>query len=236
MALEVLKSRQQITRSRDELRRRRLSCVTPPWKARLYGRGVLPGVSVGDELKSWDVLRTAQLLETQVSRSEPILDIGAYASEIPCILHRLKFTQLTGIDLNPLVAKMPYAGRVRYSVRDFLRTGFADRSFAAITAISVIEHGFDARALFAEIGRLLRPGGYFIASFDYWPDKIATQGIDLFGLSWTIFSRSEVEAFTGLAARHGLRPLGACHFDSGERPIRCMGREYTFAWMALVRE
>lgn len=26
--------------------------------------------------------------------------------------------------------------------------------------------------------RLLRPGGLFIASFDYWPEKIVTDGID----------------------------------------------------------
>ena len=236
MALEVLKSRQQITRSRDELRGRRLSCTTPAWKANLYGRGLLSGVSVGDELKSWDVLRTAQFLEAHVPRSEPILDIGAYASEIPCILHRLNYSRLAGIDLNPRVAKMPYARRVHYTVGDFLRSDFADASFAAVTAISVIEHGFDAPALFAEMARLLRRGGYFIASFDYWPDKIATDGVELFGLSWSIFSRGEVEAFTARAASYGLRPVAACDFDSGERPISCMGRDYTFAWMALVRE
>jgi SAM-dependent methyltransferase len=235
MALEVLKSRQQITRSRAELRSRGLSCVTPAWKAFLYERGLLRGVRVGDELKSWDVLRTASFLEAQVAKSEAVLDIGAYASEMPCILHRLGYVSVTGIDLNPLVIRMPYARRVSYRVGNFLRTGLANASFAAITAVSVIEHGFEPRSLFAEIARLLKRGGYFIASFDYWPDKIATDGVELFGMSWTIFSRREVEEFTALAGEYGLQPVAPPHYESAERPIQCMARDYTFAWMALVR-
>lgn len=235
MALEVLKSTEQITHARAELRKRRLSCLTPAWKAYLYERRLLRGVRVGDEMKSWDVLRTASFLEAHVPKSEPVLDIGAYASEMPCILHRAGYARVSGIDLNPQVAHMPYARRVDYSVGDFLRSGFPDASFTAITAVSVIEHGFEAHRLFGEIARLLRPGGYFVASFDYWPDKIDTEGIDLFGMSWTIFSRREVEAFSAVAQAYGLKPFAALHFGSEGRPIRCMSREYTFAWMALVR-
>ena len=116
-----------------------------------------------------------------------------------------------------------------------MRTDFPAGFFAAITAISVIEHGFDARALFAEMGRLLKAGGHFIASFDYWPQKISTDGIDLFGMSWTIFSRPEVEDLIEMARSYGFTPLASSDFESADRPINCMERDYTFAWMALVR-
>ncbi len=37
---------------------------------------------VGDELKSWDVLKTVQFLQKNVGKNSSVLDIGAYASEI----------------------------------------------------------------------------------------------------------------------------------------------------------
>jgi len=235
MAFEVLKSPDQIRESRRKLRRQGLSCATPNWLAFLYQRQFLRGIRIGDDLKSWDVLRTVSFLESHVAKNEPILDIGAYASEMPCILHRLGYSKVAGIDLNPDVLRMPYSKSVNYRVGNFMQTDFLDRFFTAITAISVIEHGFDARALFAELSRLLKSGGYFIASFDYWPQKISTDGIDLFGMSWTIFSRSEVEDFTEVARSYGFRPFASSDFESADRPINCMERDYTFAWMALVR-
>lgn len=72
--------------------------------------------------------------------------------------------RLTEVDLNPDIVKMPHSGAIDYSVGDFLWAPFPDRTFAAVTAISVIEHGFNGEALAAEIARLLMPGGFFIAS------------------------------------------------------------------------
>ncbi len=114
-----------------------------------------------------------------------------------------------------------------------MHTPFADGSFRAITAISVIEHGFDGTALLSEVSRLLAPGGYFIASFDYWPEKIDTTGTTFFDMSWTIFSREEVDDFIALAARHGLEPVGEREYDAASAPIRCGGKDYTFAWLVL---
>jgi SAM-dependent methyltransferase len=57
-----------------------------------------------------------------------------------------------------------------------MHTPFEDRSFSCITSISVIEHGFDGSRLVREVSRLLVRGGYFIASFDCWPEKIDSSG------------------------------------------------------------
>lgn len=203
------------------------------WLAR---HGVLRDpLPVGDDIKSWDVARTAEFVAAHVAKTDPVLDIGAFASEIPPILHRLGYRRISGLDLNPRIADMPFAGAIDYRVGDFLRAPYADSHFAAITAISVIEHGFDGERLTAEVRRLLRPGGFFIASFDYWPEKIPTDGITMFDMSWTIFSRTDVEAFVATAARQGLSPFGALRFDATSRPVACAGKGYTFAWLVLQR-
>jgi SAM-dependent methyltransferase len=92
-----------------------------------------------------------------------VLDIGAFASEIPLILRTLGYARVSALDLNPAVTEMPFSGAIDYRVGDFLRAPYADGFFGAITAISVIEHGFDGDALVSEVRRLLRPGGYFVA-------------------------------------------------------------------------
>ena len=143
---------------------------------------------------------------------------------ILCTLHRLGFGSLTGIDLNPRVRRMPFWDRIRWEVGNFLSTPFPNRSFDAITSISVIEHGFDADALLRESARLLEPGGWFVASFDYWPEKIDTSDTTFFGLDWRIFSRAEVEDFVRQARGYGFAPAGPLALDASERTVSGGGR------------
>ena len=105
----------------------------------------------------------------------------------------------------------------------------------AITSVSVIEHGFDEQSLLKEMSRLLVPGGYFIASFDYWPEKIDTSEIKYFGMDWKIFSKEEVTNFITEAANYGLFPVGEMMPDSKKKPIECGGKRYTFAWLVLTK-
>lgn len=233
MTVHVLESRSEIDRARKELERRGLSCLSPLPLRILRASGLIRGVSVGDYIKSWDVLQTARFIEDHVPRSAPVLDIGAYASEILCVLHRLQYSALRGVDLNPKVALMPHAGLIRYEVANFLRTPFQDESFCAITAISVIEHGLDSRVLLSEVSRLLSRGGCFIASFDYWPKKIDTTGVRIFGLDWQILSEAEVVNLIHEAQEVGLSLCGTVSLHAEEPIIRWAGRSYTFAWLAL---
>lgn len=235
MTLEVLQSEQQIRESRRTLRRRGLSFMQPVWRLWLARWLATPGIRVGDQVKSWDVLKTAQFVEQHVPKDAPVLDIGAYASEIAPILSRLGYRRVAALDLNPDLPRMPLADSIDYRIGNFLQAPYADGAFAAITAISVIEHGFDGPALTAEVARLLQPGGFFVASFDYWPEKISTAGQDIFGMSWTIFSRQEVDQFVATAAGKGLRPFGPMDYAATARPISCFDRDYTFAWMVLQK-
>jgi SAM-dependent methyltransferase len=233
MASDVLQTHLQIRHARVELRRRGLSFADGALRRVLRRLRLAPGVSLGDTRKSWDILRTAQFIERHLGPAAPILDIGAHASEILCVLHRLGYTDLTGIDLNPAVTEMPHADVIRYCVGDFTQTSFADASFDAVTAVSVIEHGFRPGALLGEVSRILRPGGYFVASFDYWPEKLDTTGIRPFDMDWCIFSRDDVLALATDATRFGLRPTGPLALDATSPVIDWGGRRYSFAWLAL---
>lgn len=235
MSVSVLKSRRESSQARDEMRRRGIDCLSPPGTRLLRKIGLRGGVDVGHPDKSWDVLRTVEFLERTLSRDAPVLDIGAYTSEVLCSLHRLGYTALTGIDLNPAVRLMPHADSIDYVVGDFTRTPFADASFAAVTAISVIEHGFDGPLLLTELSRILRPGGYFVASVDYWPEKISTDGISAYGMAWKIFSERELRAFLEEANAFGLAPAGEPDFTAADRTMRWKGKRYTFAWVALKK-
>ena len=240
MALEVLQRKAQIEQARARLEERGISRVggQPGRAARLWAwlRGKPSPEPFGDVLKSWDVLRTAEFIEQAFPDSARVLDLGAFNSEILSVLHALGFQRLTGIDMNPGIAEMPHADAIRYRVGDFLRTPFLDGSFDVLTAISVIEHGFDGPVLLGEVSRLLASGGVFVASFDYWPEKIATAGKTFFGMDWRIFSRGEVEELVGQAATFGLRPDGELSFDANEHPIHCADLDYTFAWIALRKK
>jgi SAM-dependent methyltransferase len=233
MSVEVLLTKSQIRDARAELRRRALHFVSSRPERALRKLRILDGVSVGDIHKSWDVLKTAQFIETNVSKDACILDLGACGSEALCILSRLGYPNLVGIDLNPRISGMPKP--IRYVVGDFMQLPFRDGSFEVVSAISVIEHGFHGEALLAELARAVKPGGYFVASVDYWPHKIETEGIEEYGMSWLIFSRAELKEFLERASVFGFRPVGSINLDAGEKTAKWMGREYTFAWLVLQK-
>ena len=233
--LEVLQSREQYRAARRALQRKGRSALAPAVLRLLRRWHLAPGLSVGDLIKSWDVARTLDLIETRLPKDAAILDLGAFCSEVPESLALMDHTAVHGIDLNPDVRKMPLAGQVKYRVGDFNKMPYDDATFDAVTAISVIEHGYRPEALFAEIGRLLRPGGLFIASFDYWPQKIDTGNTTFFDLSWLIFSQGDFQDLLQVAGRHGLYPLGEISPQATERAVHCAGFDYTFAWTALQK-
>jgi SAM-dependent methyltransferase len=235
MVMKVLQDKLQLTNARQELIRRGVSFTESKLRSLMRRIGLAPGVAVGEWNKSWDVLTTLNLIESHLQKNEPILDIGCYASEVIVALHTLGYSNLVGVDLNPDLQKMPYANSIRYEGGNFLHTEFEDASFQAITSISVIEHGFDGPVLLREMSRLLKPGGFFIASFDYWPEKIDTTGIEFFGMDWKIFSMQDVADFVSQAANYGLVPVGEMRYEGKEKVIECGGMKYTFGWLVFER-
>lgn len=234
MRTAVLQNMKEVAEARDQLSQRKLGWKKNELRILLEKFHLIRSLpNIGDEIKSWDVLRTANFAIENLKPTDPVLDIGAFSSEILIVLHRAGFSDLTGADLNPSLRSMPYSNRIRYEVTDFLKTPFSANSFSMVTAISVIEHGFQPDRLLREVGRLLKPNGFFVASFDYWPEKIATDGIKMFGMDWQIFSEQDVHDLIDRAGKYGLSVYGELDLKAKERPISCLDRHYTFAWIAL---
>jgi len=233
VSLKVLQHKSQIANARKQMKDAGSSCIEPSYLSLMRRIGYSNGISVGDSIKSWDVLETLRFIEDNAAKGDAILDIGCYASEVPIALHKMGYTNISGVDLNPALQEMPYSDVIRYVETNFTNTGFDDASFDVITSISVIEHGFDGMALFKEMSRLLKPGGHFVASFDYWPKKIDTTGIRFFEMDWKIFSKQDVLNLVQQAAGYKLTPVGELQYDGQERPIEYAGKKYTFGWLVL---
>ena len=192
-----------------------------------------------DLIKSWDVMNAWQIVEREIpDRRAGILDMGCYNSEILYALHARGYRNLHGCDLNPMCRRMAFWHAVRYRQADITSTPYPDAKFAAVTCLSVIEHGVPIDALVKELKRLLQPDGIFIFTTDY----DATGGGEAavteprpFGLEWQIhtkqtlldlFSRFERAGFT-LLDQDARLPT------HHQRPITWNGKEYTFALAAL---
>jgi hypothetical protein len=52
-------------------------------------------------------------------------------------------------------------------------------------------------------------------------------------MDWRIFSRQEIKELIDKAATYGLALLGNLDLEAKERPIACLDRHYTFAWISL---
>jgi SAM-dependent methyltransferase len=233
LGVDVLRSRDQIVAARARMRGSGISRLSPAWLRWLARHRLWRGPVVGDWLKSWDVELTLARIRDEIPTDAPIVDMGSYGCEVLPALAAAGYRDLLGIDLEPRLLRFPAPKPVRYRVGDFMAGEGADGTAAAVTSISVMEHGFDAGRLAAAVSRWLRPGGCFLASFDYWPDRIETSQVRLFGLSWTIFSRGDIESFLDVAARHGLHPDGEVRLEADRPVIHFERRDYTFGWMAL---
>lgn len=233
---EVLQSQKQIVEARNLMVKKKRSAIEGRFANFLRRWKLHNRLPIGDMVKSWDVARTLEFIEANLPRDAKILDLGSYCSELPVSLARMKFTGVHGVDLNPRVVDMPHSDRINYTVSDFMDMPFPSSSFDAVTSISVIEHGYNPEKLFSELERVLKPGGYFIASFDYWPEKIETGTARFFDMSWLIFSKEDVHAMIEVAKRYTLNLMGAFHPDASERAIHCQNFSYTFGWIVFRKD
>ena len=115
-----------------------------------------------------------------------ILEIGSGPGELGLeIARRLPEAELVGADLAEAMVERAterarregLLGRVRFELADAAALPMAAASFDAVVSTLSLHHWADPAAVFAEIGRVLRPGGvalvYDLRPFEYTADEVA---------------------------------------------------------------
>jgi SAM-dependent methyltransferase len=191
------------------------------------------------EEKNWDHLAAVRAILSSTSPTACVLDAGAemYSNVLPA-LFACGYRRLYGMNLS--FADPARRGAIRYLRGDITRTGFSDGFFDAVTCMSVVEHGVPLPAYFAEMFRVLRPGGVLITSTDYYPEPVDTAGKEAYGAPIRIFCRKQADEMLAQARECGFELTGPVDLAppalrAGARPIQWQeyGLEFTFLIFTL---
>jgi SAM-dependent methyltransferase len=189
-----------------------------------------------DQPKNWDALGALSVVLDTASTDERVLDAGAarYSPVLPW-LRLYGYSRLVGNNLE--FARSHRHGPVTFEYGDVTATDYPDASFAAITCLSVIEHGVPVEPFLKESARLLRSGGVLVVSTDYDQDPPDTTGKFAYGVPVHIFSPVEIRQLVQQAAGAGLRLRGELRLDNAERPVhwKRTGLDYTCILLTFDR-
>lgn len=169
------------------------------------------------------------------------IDLGADGSRV---LHNVIKKGIkgrkVGIDLAEVTGDNKAEG-AEYFKGDLMNTPFEDESFDTIVSQSTIEHDVDLAKFAKETSRLLRKGGKLIVSFDYWPSKVDTEGMLLYGLKWNILSQADVLYLIEVCEFAGLGMDGSIDWHTQDAVINdkyCSpykNIEYTFGILEFIK-
>lgn len=213
-------------------------------------RGLCPST---DPEKVWDNLLAVEILDS-VGRKAAILDVGCRSGILLPWLTQTGFDDLWGVDtrlpLPPIKAAitMRQPGTVAASLVHLIkhwrhlrrasgeRLPFPDGRFAAVTCMSVIEHGVNVDRFLEEAYRVLAIGGYLIISTDFWYEPLARTS-RLFGAPDIVFAPHQIETLLRSAARVGFEvpPPPRADVNGARQMVKFGGQEYTFLLMLLIK-
>lgn len=180
------------------------------------------------------------ILQNHPDRKTLIYDMGSFNSEIPLALWNAGYRRILAADMDPRGRSINWYGNwIRFRRENFYRSDLEPSSLDVVTTLSTIEHGYDQEKLLSTAQRLLKRGGALYITTDYHEDKIDIPGdYTLFGLSYQIFSRKDVQSLLEDAGAWGFEPAGDILWEPSEYPIEWLGRRIAFIFVGLrkVRE
>ena len=110
--------------------------------------------------RNWDDLLFRKKLLTFVRPQSTVLDLGAGAGIVEAMNFRGLAARVCGVDLDPRVSGNPYLDEGL--VADAGKIPYPDETFDLVFADNVMEHIDEPNQVFAEIARVLRPGGQLL--------------------------------------------------------------------------
>jgi SAM-dependent methyltransferase len=195
--------------------------------------------------KNWDLWLAIDFIRTTVPKNAALLDAGARWSPILRRLESLGYQELWACDLKgsprETLQRIVSGSKIRFVKADLTRTPFPDQTFAAVTCVSVIEHGVQPEDYFREMARILQPGGYLITSTDYWCEPVDTRGIFPYGPAFgemRIFDPDGIRELVRKAGMHGFQLKQSLALDTEEKVVHWerVNRDFTFIFFVLQRE
>nr|WP_292627320.1 class I SAM-dependent methyltransferase [Mesorhizobium sp.] len=130
--------------------------------------------------------KVAQMLEGIDLSGNRVLDIGSGLGGIDLLLAtKHGAAAVIGIDVEPqliksardLAARKGLAGRVTFQLVTPGKLSFADASFDLVFSKDAMVHIADKLAVYAEVLRVLKPGGWFIGADWLWSEGAAESGV-----------------------------------------------------------
>ncbi len=189
--------------------------------------------------KNWDHYLISQWLEKK-PKDINIIDLGCGEGDTLRLLAALGFSNVYGMDLSiPIKLRLKQlislfrkrTFRLPFHLRkgSIVHTPFSNEFFDLAISVSVIEHDVSLNSLFSEVFRMIKPGGQFFITTDYWEKEMDTSTVRVYRAPWRIFSREKIVQLIQTAKDNG---FGLSSNDKiplcGQKTVRWQNREYTF--------
>lgn len=113
-----------------------------------------------DSSNNWDDELFRNEILNHVSGSSVVLDVGAGAGIVEQMNFRGLTAKVCGIDLDPRVLENSYLDDARVTGGESIP--YDDGTFDVVFSDNVLEHLSEPEQVFAEVARVLRPGGVFL--------------------------------------------------------------------------
>lgn len=110
--------------------------------------------------KNWDDTLFRQRILAVLKPHHQVLDLGAGAGIIPMMNFKGQAQRVCGIDLDPRVESNPFLDEGRRC--DANSVPYPDATFDIVFSDNVLEHLAEPQLVFAEVMRVLKPGGLFL--------------------------------------------------------------------------
>lgn len=107
--------------------------------------------------RNWDDVLFRERILSSMDHDAEVLDLGAGAGIVEAMNFRGLAKRVCGVDLDPRVADNPFLDEG--VVADAGRIPYPDETFDVVFADNVMEHIDEPEQVFAEIERVLKPGG-----------------------------------------------------------------------------
>lgn len=193
----------------------------------------------------WDDERLRAAVLAHLEPHHRLLDLGAGAGIVPQMNFRGRAAQVCGVDPDPRVADNPHLDDARIGVGESIP--YPDAHFDVVVADNVLEHLDDPERVFAEVARVLKPGGSFFAktpnAWHYVPTIARCTPHSFHRFICRLRGRASIDTFptryrantpraiAALGARHGMKLVASSTHEDRPEYLRISAPTYLVGWV-----